>query len=267
MLVLYHATASVASAKTRLVLHEKHLDWQGEILDLQRGDHHRPEYRTLNPNAVVPTLVHDGRVITESTVIMEYLDEAFPISPLMSSEPYSRALARLWMRKIDDCLHGACATLTFAIAFRRFLLKKTPAELEARFRAIQDATVREARRLAVMRGIAAPQVPLALQYYNKYLGEMEEALSRLPYLAGDVYSLVDAAVTPYVYRAEMLGLDRLWLDRRPRVVAWFERVRARPSFERAITGVLTDLDKERLSVARDESWLAVREIPLDDSSG
>ena len=215
----------------------------------------------------MPTLVHDGRVITESTVVMEYLDETFPTPPLMSSEAYSRALARLWMKKIDDCLHGACATLTFAIAFRRFLLKRTPAELEARFRAIQDATVREARRLAVMHGIAAPHVPPAVQYLNKYLGEMEEALSRVPYLGGDVYSLVDAAVTPYVYRAEMLGLDQLWVDRRPQVAAWFERVRARPSFERAITGVLTDLDKERLSVARDESWPAVREILLNDASG
>jgi glutathione S-transferase len=96
---------------------------------------------------------------------------------------------------------------------------------------------------------------------------MEEELSRVPYLGGDVYSLVDAAVTPYVYRAEMLGLDQLWVDRRPQVTAWFERVRARPSFERAITGVLTDLDKERLSVARDESWSAAREILLNDASG
>jgi glutathione S-transferase len=193
---------------------------------------------------------------------MEYLDEAFPAPPLMPLEAHARALARLWMKKIDDGLHNACATLTFALAFRRFLLNKTPAELETRFRAIPDAAVREARRLAVVHGIAAPHVPAAVQYYNTYLSEMEETLTRVPYLAGDAYSLVDAAVTPYVYRAEMLGLDRLWLDRRPHLVEWFERVRARPSFERAITGVLTELDKERLSVSREETWPAIREIPL-----
>ena len=47
------------------MLNEKSLTWEGKILDLQRGDQFQPEYRKLNPNAVVPTLVHDGRTITE----------------------------------------------------------------------------------------------------------------------------------------------------------------------------------------------------------
>jgi glutathione S-transferase len=55
-------------------------------------------------------------------------------------------------------------------------------------------------------------------------------------------------------------LDELWLHRRPRVVQWFARVRERPSFQHAITGVRTDRDKERLRVARDESWPPAREI-------
>ena len=43
------------------------------------GDHLKPEYLELNPNGVVPTLVHDGKVIIDSSVILEYLDEVvFP---------------------------------------------------------------------------------------------------------------------------------------------------------------------------------------------
>jgi len=83
--------------KVRLVLNEKGLPWDGKILDLRRGDQFDPEYRKLNPNSVVPTLVHDGRVVVESTVIIEYLDEAFPSPALMSGDPYQRAVARLWM--------------------------------------------------------------------------------------------------------------------------------------------------------------------------
>src|SRR5882672_4241875 len=143
MLYLYHATPSVCAIKVRIVLSEKTLPWDGKILDLLRGDQFQPEYRKLNPNAVVPTLVHDGHTIIESTVIIEYLDEAFPTPALMFADPYHRAVARHWMKKIDDYLHGACAALTFAIAFRRLLLKKTPEELEARFAAISDPTMRE----------------------------------------------------------------------------------------------------------------------------
>ena len=102
MIYLYHGSTSVCAIKARLTLAEKNLPWDGEVLDLQRGDQHRPDYAKLNPNHVVPTLVHDGRVLIESTLIIEYLDEAFPAHPLMPADPYLRARARLWMKKIDD---------------------------------------------------------------------------------------------------------------------------------------------------------------------
>ncbi len=241
-------------------MHEKRLEWLSETLDLQRGDQHRPDYRAINPRSVVPTLVHDGKVIPESTVIMEYLDEAFPPPSLMPSDPYCRASARLFLKRVDESLHAACATLTFAIAFRRFLLNKTPAELEARFREIRDPAVREARRLAVVRGMAAPGIPAALRCYDDCLTEMENALGSSTYLAGETYSLADAAIAPYVYRAELLGLDRLWTHSRRRVEEWFGRITARPSFEHAISGVLTDADKERLRVPREESWTTASRI-------
>jgi glutathione S-transferase len=82
MLYLYHGTTSVCAIKVRLTIAEKALPWEGEVLWLQRGDQYRPDYLKLNPNAVVPTLVHDGKVIIESTLIMEYLDENFPDIPL-----------------------------------------------------------------------------------------------------------------------------------------------------------------------------------------
>jgi glutathione S-transferase len=77
MLTLYHGRTSVCSIKARLALIEKSVPWDGKLLTL-RGDQFEPDYLRLNPNAVVPTLVHDGKVIIESTVIMHYVDEAFP---------------------------------------------------------------------------------------------------------------------------------------------------------------------------------------------
>jgi glutathione S-transferase len=260
MLHLYHGTTSVCSIKARLALAEKALAWEGEVLNLQRGDQHRPEYARLNPNEVVPTLVHDGRIVIESTLIIEYLDETFPDPPLMPADPYSRAIARLWMKKVDDYLHASCSAITFATANRKVLLRKTPAELEAHLASVPDPAYRERQRLSIAHGLAAPHVAQAVRNFDKYIGEMEATLARQPYLAGQAYSLAEAAATPYVNRAELLGMDRLWVERRPHVADWLARVRARPSFDPAITKWLTDADRERFDIPREETWQKVTEV-------
>jgi glutathione S-transferase len=252
MLLLYHSRASVASIKVRLVLSEKGLPWQGKILNLHRGDQFQPEYRKINPNAVVPTLVTVG-YRSLNRLIIAYLDEAFPFPALMPAEPYQRAIARAWMKRVDD-LHLHCVALTFAIAFRQRFLGKTPEEIDARFAAIPDATMREQQRRSVSEGIDAPHVKSAMLSYDTFIAEMEKSLSRSPYLAGDSYSLADASAAPYVVRATMLAMDRLWTDNRPHVEDWFDRIRQRPSFEESITAVLTDADYENFNIARDETW-------------
>jgi glutathione S-transferase len=251
MLKLYHSATSVCAIKVRLTLEEKALAWTGELLSLQRGDQYRPEYLKLNPNAVVPTLVHDGRVLIESTLIIEYLDEAFPEPALMPREPYRRALARLWMKKIDDSLHAACSTLTFAIAFRNRFLGLSPQALEERLARIPNPAYRERQRLSIAHGVDAPHVADAVRAYDRYFAEMELALERSDYLAGDEYSLADVAVTSYINRARMLAMDRLMADR-PRLAAWFERVKSRPSFGRAITSWFTEDDARRFSTDPNE---------------
>src|ERR1039458_8579341 len=60
---------------------------------------------------------------------------------------------------------------------------------------------RERQRLSVEQGLDAPHVPTAARGYDKYIGEMETALGTSPYLAGQAYSLADAAATPYIFRA------------------------------------------------------------------
>ena len=98
MLHLYHHGSSVCAAKVRLALAEKGLPWQGTYLDILKGDQFDPEYVKLNPKAVVPTLVHDGKIVTESTLICEYLDDVFPEPSLRPADPY----ARWQMRHVDQ---------------------------------------------------------------------------------------------------------------------------------------------------------------------
>lgn len=250
MLRLYHSSTSVCAIKARLTLEEKGLAWDGELLDLQRGDQHRPEYVKLNPNAVVPTLVHDGRVVIESTLILEYLDEAFPRAGLMPADPWLRAQARLFMKKIDDYLHASTSTVTFAAAFRRHFQKLAPEELQARLARIPDPAYRERQKLSIEQGLEAPHVAPALRNFERYFGDMENALAQGPFLAGPAYSLADAAATSYVNRAAMLGMDRL-IEKRPRLADWYERIKSRPNFARAVTKWFTDADRERFAVDRE----------------
>ena len=107
MLELYHHGTSVCAAKPRIVLAEKGIEWKGHYVDILAGEQFKPEYMKLNPNAVVPTLVHDGHVIIESTVICEYIDEFFPNPPLKPDNPADRAQMRIWTKRIDEQVHPA----------------------------------------------------------------------------------------------------------------------------------------------------------------
>ena len=102
MIELYHHGSSVCAAKVRFTLGEKHLAWQGHYLDILKGDQFAPDYQKLNPKAVVPTLIHDGNVIVESTVINEYIDETFPDMSLKPKSPVERAEMRVWTKAVDE---------------------------------------------------------------------------------------------------------------------------------------------------------------------
>jgi len=258
MLLLYHSTTSVCAIKVRLTLAEKALEWEGELLDLCRGDQHRPEYLELNPSGVVPTLVHDGRVLLESTLIAEYLDDSFAAPPLLPADAFERWRARAWMKRIDDVLNAASAALTFAIVFRHQMLSLGPEALAAHLARIPNPASRDRQRLAIARGLASPQAAEALGHYDRFIADMDAVLRETPYLAGSTYSLADIAATPYVDRAEMLGLDRLWSERQP-VADWLERMRERPSFEYAVSAWLSDADRDRFARARDETRESIEE--------
>jgi len=87
MLELYHSGLTQASVKVRLTLKEKGLDYKSHFLRLPAGDHLTPEYLAINPDGQVPALVHDGVVVTETTVINEYIDDVWPEPALSRKTP------------------------------------------------------------------------------------------------------------------------------------------------------------------------------------
>jgi glutathione S-transferase len=232
-LTLYHNDMSVCSAKVRMALAEKELAWEGIHLDLRAGDAQKPEYVKLNPNQVVPTLLHDGAIVIESNVICEYLDDAFPDQPLRPADPLARARMRLWTKQLDEGLHAATATVSTCIAFRHQHLARKPEDLKAWLDNMVDPARRDRTRLAIELGTESPDFGHAVTRFERLLDEMDRALTAGAWLAGDTYSLADLAYAPYLKRLQHLGFgDRV--TARPRTSEWAQRLLTRPAFQRGV---------------------------------
>jgi glutathione S-transferase len=237
MIELYHHGSSVCAAKVRLALYEKGLEWTGRYLDILKGDQFDPAYLRLNPKAVVPTLVHDGRVITESTVICEYIDETWRNPPLTPAEPLGRARMRLWTKAVDEDIHPICAEITFVSCHRHIINRLPPPKLQEFLDSTPPQSVTPnwhvRKKELVTRGLAAPNIAASFRLHDRYLQKMEDTLSSQPWLAGDEFSLADIGMVPYVNRLDMMGMSEMWANR-PRLADWWERVRGRPTFRPAL---------------------------------
>ena len=261
MIALYHFHGSTCSQKVRLVLAEKEIDYESRDVDLLSGAQHDPEYIELNPNHVVPTLVHDRGVFIESTLINEYLDDAFPDVPLRPDDAAGCHAMRLWTQRID-ALHPNAGVLTFSIGTRPMMLQRSPEEIEAQLEQIPDPRNRERRRAVFEKGIEAPIFADAMRAFVGVLDRMQADLSMRKWLAGDRFTLADAAALPYVMRLDHLAMTPL-LSARPMLADWYQRVQARPSFETAVSSVLPQMIIDMFRKNGEAVWSDVRSIALE----
>lgn len=237
MLELYHLPKSICSQKVRLALAEKRLDWVGHVVDLGRFEHLEPAYLALNPNGVVPTLVHRGAVIIESTVICEYLDEVFPDLALSPPDPVGRAAMRAWLRFIDEVPSMAVRVPSFNTVLLPGYQAMSPEEFAGH---VSRMTLRKAffRRMGQI-GFSADEVADAMTQLALTEARIARALDQGggPFLLGDRLTCADLCLAPVVNRMDELGLLGAASDARATDTAavrgWLEGLRARPSWGRA----------------------------------
>ena len=236
---MYQAPQSTCSQKVRITLAEKGLpkmnrDWIEHDVDLGKFEQLEPDYLKINPNGVVPTFVHDGTILIESSAILEYLEEIIPQPALAPGDAVGRARMRAWMRYIDEVPTVAVRVPTFAnmLALMRFA-KSSDAEFASH----------------------ADRLPLRKQFYQRMSqtgfgrGELEYAEFQIrqtceridaaitenggPWIMGVQYTMVDAQVTPLIDRMDDLGYTFLWRDDLSEMTAWFARIRERSSYAAA----------------------------------
>lgn len=233
MLELYHAHISTCSQKVRLCLAEKGLKWTNYPMELRRGEQLTPTYLALNPNGVVPTLVHDGRVVIDSSVICEYLDEIAPAqgTRLMPEGPFGRATVRAWLRYIEEVPTVAIRIPSFN---QLFLSGWASLQPEARERFIARTPLRKGHyRNFGTEGFAKATVDESMHRLRQTVERIDAAVANgSPWLAGEAISIADFCVLPTIVRMTDLGLESVW-SALPRFQDWYDRIKSRPSFETA----------------------------------
>lgn len=217
-----------------MTLAEKQLAWGSVMVDLAAGEQFSPAYRAIHPGGVVPALRHGDRIILDSTVINEYLDDAFERTRLRPADPFDRSRMRWWTKQEDE-IQVAINTLVTALVLRPLQRANDDETFVARQ---LDPDRRERWEDLMSRGVASPFVDRALRRLVRWPSDMDASLREVDYLAGDMFTLADIGHAPYLNALTLLQLDDLWADR-PAIEAWRLRIRARPSFVAGVTGFVT----------------------------
>jgi glutathione S-transferase len=194
-ITLYHDVPSSNSDRVKIALAEKGLKWEGVRVRLAQREQKKPEFLRLNPYGKIPVLVEDGKVLFESCIINEYLDEKYPDPPLMPKDPYLRGRGRVLVDYALNFMHDPYWAL-------RGEMRKPEAERNAAIAADNR------RRLADL------------------LPYLETALDDKPYFLGAL-SLTDIAIVPRFLRMEEYG--GLNAATAPKLAAWLARMKERPS--------------------------------------
>jgi len=228
MLELYHFGAVANSLKPLLCLEEKGLEFVSHQLVGARFEQYSAEFLKINPLGQVPVLVHDGRVVTESTVINEYLEDLYPQPSLRPSDPYERARMRIWTKFVDEYF---CPALTVigAHGARHYARQIPKAELEQVLARIPLEEVRD--KWATIAGESYSEAELAEA--RRRLGvcaeRLEGGLERSGWLAGSRYSLADIDVFAMAVALPSVLPERVNATTAPRLIEWHARMSERPA--------------------------------------
>lgn len=195
---LYFAYPSTYSQKVLLGLYEKGIEFTPKQVNLM-DEKQREEYKKLYPVGKIPLLIRDdGRVIPESTIIIEYLEEAFPTDAvLIPKDPEEARRVRFLDRMCDNYLNDPVVNLIFE--------SMKPADQQN-----QELIAKSSDQVGVLYGL------------------LNEQLSSRQFLAGDHFTLADCAAIPPLYYARSFAEFSIF----EHIGAYWERIQDHPSWKR-----------------------------------
>lgn len=234
MLELYHAEPVANSMKPLICLKEKGLDFVSHYVDLLRFEQHGPEFVKINPNGQVPVLVHDGAVITESTVINEYLEDVFPDVRLRPADPVARARTRVWSKFVDEYFCPALSMIGWHIMVRRIAKAIDKGEFEKLLERIPLPEQREKWATVAGESFTEAQLADSRRRCGISIQRMEDILAKHRWLAGPEYSLADVNSYSMVAGIPRLMPEHMNETDTPRACEWLRRMDERPAVKAAL---------------------------------
>lgn len=230
MLELYNFAQSTCSQKVRICLTEKGLVWKDRRLVSADRYHLSSCYLRLNPNGVVPTLVHDGSPVIKSSVIVQYLDDVFPEGRLSPNDHHFLAKMRAWLVFLDQVLTPAVRYPSFQYGGLIKKFQKLSRDEFATTIARRPLKSQFYRKMGQV-GFLQQDIDDALDDIRKSVCRMESMLAvGGPWLIGEQYTLADVCTAPLIDRIDDLGYGDLWQTDLLRVTDWLKRMKARPAY-------------------------------------
>ena len=232
----YHAEPVANSLKSMIPLLEKGIAWQSVYVDLHRFEQHAEWFVAINPEGQVPVLDHDGVIITHTTVINEYLEDVFPDVPLRPRHPVAAARMRYWNKFVDEqvmnyvSMHGwhrMVGVIARNIASGEFekLLERIPLPDQRK----KWQTARS--------GFGEQDLAHATEKITYAVDKVEKQLAASAWIAGDDYTLADINFYSHCGMMVERMFPELEIGKRcPRLVAWREKMTARPAVAKALKG-------------------------------
>jgi len=234
MLDLYHYEPTANSMKVLLCFKEKRLEFTSHYVDLHNFEQHSPDYVAINPNGQVPALVHDGHVITESTVINEYVDEVFPDIPLKPDTALGRARMRVWTKFVDEYFNPSVSLIGWHHIVKDIVKGLSEAEFEEMLKRVPLEEQRVKWRLAAGQAFPPEQLEDAKRKIGTSITRMEKQLGQTKWLAGDTYSLADIACYTLTAATPRFFPEFLNETVAPHTWEWLAAMNERPAVKAAL---------------------------------
>lgn len=233
MLDVYTWEPNANAGKPLLALKEKGVEFTYHYVDLAKREQHSAAFLKINPNGTVPAIVHDGQVFTESSPMLEYIDEAFAGPPLRPTDPWQLWRMRRWCRVMDVSLCPALAMIgSHAVASARFA-QQNPEELK---RAIDSIPLAERKRswsMLMFNRVPAEELAESHGRVAEAITQYERALGEFPYLAGPAYSLADINAMCTIYALPLQRPEQVNEQKTPHFIDWYRRCHSRPGIQAA----------------------------------